>query len=212
MPFTGYAVIIACDETEREVMPRGADEDADALMALKGLRDWLGAVPPARREAARMAFADTPPTEAVDEGWKLLSNERPVRFNEMEYHLPLEAQMPALREVVAAIERHRHDVFFPIEARTIHQDDAWLSPFYGRDAGSIAVHAYYKDEYQFLFDLIEPIFRRYDGRPHWGKLHSLGAADFATLYPRWNEAVDLRREVDPEGRLLNAHLTKVFGA
>lgn len=210
VPFTGYAVIIACDPTERPVSPRGADEDAEALMALKGLRDWLGYAPGLRRAAARMAFADMAATEAVDEGWKLLSNERPVRFNEMEYHLPLEAQIPALREVIEAIERHRSDVFFPIEARVIQQDDAWLSPFHGRDSGSIAVHAYYKDDHAFLFDLIEPIFRRYEGRPHWGKLHSLGARDFAALYPRWRDAAALRQELDPSGRMLNAHLRRVF--
>src|SRR5690606_17447899 len=96
------------------------------------------------------------------------------------------------------------------EARVIREDDAWLSPFYGRASGSIAVHAHYKDDHRFFYDLIEPIFRRHDGRPHWGKLHSLGARDFAALYPLWNEAVALRREIDPEGRMLNAHLRKVF--
>ena len=210
VPFTGYAAIIAVDPTDRPVSPRGVDEDTDALMSLKLLRDTLGYAPALRRAAAQAAFAEQQPTEWVDEGWKLLSNERPVRFNEMEYHLPREAQISALREVIAAIERHRGDVFFPIEARTIRADDAWLSPFYGRDSGSIAVHAYYKDDYQFLFDLIEPIFRAHDGRPHWGKLHSLYARDFAALYPRWAEATALRREIDPEGRMLNAHLRKVF--
>lgn len=210
VPFTGYAAIISCDPTDRPVLPRGPDEDTEALMSLKTLRDLFGLAPAVRRAAARMAFADMAPTEWVDEGWKLLSNERTVRFNEMEYHLPLEAQMPALREVIAAIERHRSDVFFPIEARVIREDDAWLSPFYGRASGSIAVHAYYKDDHRFFYDLIEPIFRRHDGRPHWGKLHSLGAGGFAALYPRWNEAAALRREIDPEGRMLNAHLRKVF--
>ncbi|MBS0386343.1 MAG: FAD-binding protein [Proteobacteria bacterium] len=210
VPFTGYAVIISHDPTELPVRPRGQDEDANGLMELKALRDWLGFAPALRRAAAHAAFQDMAPTEAVDEGWKLLSNERPVRFNEMEYHLPLEQQLPVLREVIAAIERHRRDVFFPIEARTIKQDDAWLSPFYGRDCGSVAVHAYYKDDHQFLFDLIEPIFRRHDGRPHWGKLHSLRAQDFTSLYPRFNDAAALRRELDPHGRFLNPHLRRVF--
>jgi FAD/FMN-containing dehydrogenase len=150
------------------------------------------------------------PEEMVDEGWKLLSNDRPVRFNEMEYHLPREAQIPALREVVAAIETHRNDVFFPIEVRTIEPDDAWLSPFYQRPSGSVAVHAYYKDDYQFMFDLIEPIFRRHDGRPHWGKLNSLKAADFAGLYPRWKDAMEIRADLDPQGRFLNPYLRSIF--
>jgi FAD/FMN-containing dehydrogenase len=161
---------------------------------------------------ARAALQGAVPEDAVDEGWKLLSNERPVRFNEMEYHVPLDAHMAALREVLAAIERHRPDVFFPIEARVIDRDDAWLSPFYDRVSGSIAVHTYYKDDCEFLFELIEPIFRRFGGRPHWGKLHSLKAADFAALYPRWKEACAVRAAVDPQGRMLNDHLREVFGA
>jgi FAD/FMN-containing dehydrogenase len=61
-----------------------------------------------------------------------------------------------------------------------------------------------------LYDLIEPIFRRFGGRPHWGKLHSLRAPDFIALYPRFNDANALRREIDPDGRFLNAHLRRVF--
>lgn len=210
VPFTDMAVIISCDPTDRPVLPRGPDEDTSGLMLLKGLRDWLGLAPQARRAAAGLAFGGAEPTEAVDEAWKMLSNERPVRFNEMEYHVPIEAQVPALREVIAAIEKHRSDVFFPIEARTVQQDEAWLSPFYRRDSGSIAVHTYYKDDHEFLYELVEPILRRYDGRPHWGKLHALRAADFASLYPRFAEAAALRREVDPNGLFMNAHLRKVF--
>lgn len=90
-------------------------------------------------------------------GWKLLPNERPVRFNEMEFHLPLANQMQALREVIDAIEEHRPDVFTPIEVRVIRPDDAWLSPFQNRLSGSIAVHAWYKDDCQFFYDPIAPI-------------------------------------------------------
>jgi FAD/FMN-containing dehydrogenase len=158
---------------------------------------------------AQSAMKDLPPEEAIDEGWKLLSNERPVRFNEMEFHFPLEDQMAALREVVEVIEKHRSDVFFPIEVRVIDQDDAWLSPFNRGVSGSVAVHAYYQDDYQFLFELIEPIFRRHGGRPHWGKLNSLRYSDFAALYPRWREAMQVREELDPHGRLLNDYLKTV---
>jgi len=210
IPFTGLAALITVDETDRPVSPRGPDADVDAVMELKALRDLTGFLPGVRRSLAQSAFKDAPPEEAVDEGWKLLSNERPVRFNEMEYHLPLDVQMTALREVIAAIEKHRPDVFFPIEARVIEKDDAWLSPFFERVSGSIAVHAYYKDDYRFLFDLVEPILRKHGGRPHWGKLHSLKAADFATLYPRFKDAAAARETLDPEGRMLNDHLRAVF--
>ena len=210
VPFTGYAAVITNDVTDMPVKPRGPDQDTDTLMALKQLRDLFEFTPSLRRSIAQKEFAKIPPEEVVDEGWKLLSNERPVRFNEMEYHLPIEAQVPALREVLKAIETQRGDVFFPIEVRIIAPDDAWLSPFYGRECGSVAVHAYYKDDYDFFFSIIEPIFRRHGGRPHWGKLHSLKARDLAGIYPRWREAGEVRRALDPQGRMLNDYLKGIF--
>ncbi|WP_305016862.1 hypothetical protein [Mycobacterium tuberculosis] len=52
-------------------------------------RDLFEFAPELRKKAAQSAMADIPPDIAIDEGWKLLSNERPVRFKEMEYHLPI---------------------------------------------------------------------------------------------------------------------------
>ena len=68
----------------------------------------------------------------------------------------------------------------------------------------------YENDYRFMFDLIEPILRRHDGRPHWGKLHSLVARDLAPLYPRWSEAMKVRRMLDPAGRLLNPYLKRLL--
>ena len=103
------------------------------------------------------------------------------------------------------------DVFFPIEVRRIAADDAWLSPFHGGPRGSIAVHTHYKDDFAFLYDLIEPIFRRHGGRPHWGKLHNLRGQHLAALYPRWRDFLKVRAELDPGGRMLNPYLKGLFG-
>lgn len=214
VPFTGLAANITHDETDEAARPRGPETDSQFLEALKVLRNLFGFSNAVRRAAAQLVLwdAEAHPEEAVDEGWKLLSTDRPVRFNEMEFHLPADEQLATLREVVAAIEAHRPDVFFPIEARRIAPDDAWLSPFQGGERGSIAVHCYYKDEWEFLFALIEPILRRHGGRPHWGKLNSLKTADFAALYPRFKDFADLRRQLDPQGRMLNPYLRGVFAA
>ena len=209
-PFSGLAAVIATDATNAPVRPRGPDQDTDTLLSLKRLRDLLGPVPAMRRWITHALMAGLPAEESVDDSWKLLSNERPVRFNEMEFHLPRESQMAAMREVLSVIERGHNDVFFPLELRSIAADDAWLSPFYGRESGSLAVHAYYKDDYQRLFAAIEPILRRHGGRPHWGKLHTLRARDLAALYPRWREAMEVRRSLDPDGRFLNPYLRELL--
>lgn len=212
IPFTGTAVRILHNSTSKEASPRGEDKDMESLMDLKKLRDYFSWAPSLRRRIANMV-ADSHGTEyAVDYGWKLLASERSVRFIEMEYHLPLDQQLPALQEVIATIEKERPDVFFPIECRVIKGDNAaWLSPFYERDTGSIAVHAYYQDDYQFLYDLVEPILKRYGGRPHWGKLHSLTDNELALLYPQWQAAKAVRKELDPQGKLLNPYLQKIWG-
>lgn len=211
VPFTGLAANISHDETDDPALPRGPDQDTEFLEALKGLRNLLGFATPVRKAAAKALLSTAKPETAVDEGWKLLSTERPVRFNEMEFHLPVENQLKALAEVVRTIEKERPDVFFPIEARRIASDDAWLSPFQGGPRGSVAVHAYYRDDFSFLYSLIEPIFRRYDGRPHWGKLHTLRGQQLQAIYPRWNDFLAVRQELDPEGRMLNPYLKGLFG-
>ncbi|MDP3634201.1 D-arabinono-1,4-lactone oxidase [Phenylobacterium sp.] len=212
VPFTDLAANITHDETDLPATPTAPSSDDAFLEALKQLRNLLGFSTPLRKAAAKALLGPTKPEEAVGEGWKLLSTERPVRFNEMEFHLPPESQMAALKAVMAAIETHRKDVFFPIELRRIAADDAWLSPFNGGPRGSVAVHCYYKDDYRFLFDLIQPIFLAHGGRPHWGKLHSLTAPQLSKLYPDWEAFQAVRRRLDPEGRMLNPYLRELFGA
>ncbi|MDP3746067.1 MAG: D-arabinono-1,4-lactone oxidase [Phenylobacterium sp.] len=211
VPFTDLAASITHDETDAPATPRAASTDDAFLEVLKQLRNLTRFSTLLRKAAAKALLGSAEPEEAIDEGWKLLSTERPVRFNEMEFHLPVATHLAALKEVVAAIEAERPDVFFPIEVRRIAADEAWLSPFQGGPRGSIAVHCHYKDEYDFLFSLIQPILRKHGGRPHWGKLHSLKAADLAALYPDWNAFLDVRRRLDPEGRLLNPYLKALFG-
>lgn len=211
VPFTDLAANITHDETDLPATAPTASSDDVFLEALKQLRNLLGFSTSLRKAAAKALLGGTKPETAVGEGWKLLSTERPVRFNEMEFHLPPETQMAALKEVVAAIETHRRDVFFPIELRRIAADDAWLSPFNGGPRGSVAVHCYYKDDYKFLFELIQPIFLAHGGRPHWGKLHSLKAPQLSALYPDWNAFQEVRRRLDPQGRMLNPYLRELLG-
>jgi FAD-linked oxidoreductase len=135
---------------------------------------------------------------------------RAIRFNEMEYALPAERGVDALREIVAMIRRKRINTVFPIEFRTIAADDVWLSPFQGRDSVTIAVHQYHKQSYERFFRDCEAIFRAHDGRPHWGKLHFLGARDLADLYPHWDDFQRVRHRLDPNGRFLNSHLRRIF--
>jgi FAD/FMN-containing dehydrogenase len=76
---------------------------------------------------------------------------------------------------------------------------------------AISVHQAATHDYRPYFDLVEPIFWKYGGRPHWGKVHSLGHDQLVELYPRFRDFLEIRAELDPGGRLLNDHLRRLFG-
>jgi FAD-linked oxidoreductase len=210
LPFTGYAAAITHDVyTGTEVVhPEAADEEM--LRDLRHLRDWLGRFPDLRRWVAKKLIDPNQTEQAQDRSWKLLSTQRPTKFNETECHVPRELGIACVREVIQVLER-RNDVFFPMEFRFIKADDAWLSPFYQRDSCSIAVHAAVGEPYDYLVSEIAPVFRKFQGRPHWGKLHGHTAADLSALYPRWKDFLAVRAQLDPTGRMLNPHLRSLFG-
>ena len=179
-------------------------------MDLKTARDWLE-WSPGLRELILGTYMSTIPDEIIIESsWKNYTNERNVRFNEMEYHLPREQGLQALREIRTAIESQHHEVFFPVEVRFVKGDDVWLSPFYQRDTMSIAVHRYFEEDFQPYFRTIEPIMRKYGGRPHWGKLNNLSGEQLRAMYPRWDDFAAVRAKLDPQGRFLNDYLRGLF--
>ncbi|KJS37282.1 MAG: hypothetical protein VR74_09525 [Hyphomonas sp. BRH_c22] len=209
-PHTGMAAGISHDLHEGPVTGKGESEDDSTLEDLKALRDSMGWSPWLRRKIIGAALPRGVVEDVSDSSYKLLATTRPIKFNEMEYHLPRANGLKGLREVIARLEK-RKDVFFPMEVRFIAPDDAWLSPFNDGPRMSIAIHAAVDEPYDYFFSDIEPIHRANGGRPHWGKHHSLGKDELTALYPKFGDFLALRRELDPAGKFLNPHLAHLFG-
>jgi L-gulono-1,4-lactone dehydrogenase len=157
----------------------------------------------AERLSGRRDYTDASPQVFV--------TNRAVRFRELEYALPRHAVPDALREVRALIERRGWRISFPIEVRSAAADDLWLSTAYGRDSGYIAVHRYFREDPAEYFAAVESIMRAHDGRPHWGKMHNLGADTLRELYPRFDDFRAVRDRLDPERRFGNSYLERVLG-
>ncbi len=210
VPFTGMGFTDVHTLTDEPIGATEKIDGNDAARDLKMARDWMQDYP-WLRELVLGSYMKTLSDEVtVESSWKNYASDRNVRFNEMEYHLPRENVFPALREIRTALETSHHEVFFPIEVRYIKSDDIWLSPFYGRETCSIAVHRFFEEDFTPYFKTIEPIFKKYGGRPHWGKLNTLGRKDFRAMYPHWDDFVAVRRELDPLGRFLNPYLRGLF--
>jgi FAD-linked oxidoreductase len=207
-----YALTLAIDETDEPIdNPAQSPEEAAAFD--EAMRGWM-AVPPRQRPPLINGLAQQiQPSERVDASYRILSNIRNTRFNEMEYSVPLEAGADCLREVLRTIRDQEIDVVFPLEYRYVRRDDTWLGMSAGdEDHAAISIHRDAAHDYRPYFDAIEPIFWKYGGRPHWGKIHSLGEQQLRKLYPRFDDFLAVREELDPTGRMLHEHLRKVFGS
>ena len=142
---------------------------------------------------------------------KVYATVRQVRFKEMEYGIPLADFDACIRQIRAKMEERNYPIFFPLECRFVKGDDCWLSPSYGRDSAYIAVHVPFDGPHETYFEEIEQILMSYQGRPHWGKMHTRTAENLAPAYERWEDFLALRDRLDPEGLFLNDYLRRIFG-
>ncbi len=135
---------------------------------------------------------------------------RLVKFNEMEYAVPEEHMEAVIRELDDMLQKQNIAVHFPVECRYVKGDSIWLSPSYERDSAYIGIHMYKGMELHHYFDAAEEIFLHYNGRPHWGKMHSLTYDQLKQQYPKMDAFLAIRSELDPFGLFLNGYLRSIF--
>lgn len=141
--------------------------------------------------------------------FEVLPNHRPHKHSEMEYSVPAERGLDCFRAIRRLMKRDFPDTEWPVEYRTLAADDVWLSTAFQRPTVTISVHQGVNVDAHPLFSACESVFREFDGRPHWGKVHYLGGEDLARIHPNWSRWWQARDAIDPNGTLLNAWLTSV---
>jgi FAD-linked oxidoreductase len=146
----------------------------------------------------------------VSDSYRVFSTPRMVRFNEMEYNIPIEAYTEVKKELVNWVNKHHPDILFPIENRFVKGDEIHLSPAYQRDSAYLAVHVYNKKDYRPYFKAVESIFKAHNGRPHWGKLHTLGAEELHRRYPQLKTFQTFREQHDPQQLFLSPYLQSLL--
>jgi FAD-linked oxidoreductase len=200
------------DEAEPLGRVRGWVDDELLSNNLFGVINRLGNLRPtliprlneiSGRALSARRFSDVP--------HKVFTSPRRVRFREMEYAVPREHGTDALREVRRLIDASDWTISFPVEVRNAPADDIALSTASGQDTTYLAFHMNKQTDHRAYFAGVEEILRSYDGRPHWGKLHTRTAADLAPAYPRWDEFATIRDRLDPDRTFTNAYLQRVLG-
>ncbi|QDO86952.1 FAD-binding protein [Ornithinimicrobium ciconiae] len=147
----------------------------------------------------------------TDASWRVFCSPREVRFTESEYALPRHALRPVMAELRGWIAAERAPLPFPVEVRFAAADDVWLSTGYQRDNAYIAVHQFHRMDGTASFAAFEEIVTQHAGRPHWGKLHTLGAQQLRAAYPRFEDFLAVRDRLDPDRVFANDYLDRVLG-
>ena len=214
-PHTDRMLTKADDRTSEEVQPlsrlRSYVDDELLSNTVFGLVNRVGnavprAVPTINELSSRALTART----YSDASHRVLTSSRRVVFKEMEYAVPRAAGMQALREVRALMEAEGWRVSFPVEIRHAPRDDVWLSTAADRDTVYLAFHMNARTDHTAYFTGVERVLTSYDGRPHWGKLHTRSAEDLAATYPRFDDFVELRDRMDPDRLFTNDYLERVL--
>ena len=171
----------------------------------------LGRLKPSLIPRLATALPSSGQTEIVDESFRIFASERIVKFVEMEYAIPRQYCGEALQRIRSMIDDKGHLISFPVEVRFTAKDNIALSTASGRDSAYIAVHMYKGMAYEPYFRDVADIMSDYEGRPHWGKMHFLNANELSKLYPKWDEFLVAREQLDPSRTFANAYTEQVFG-
>ena len=170
-------------------------------------RRWPSLAP----RIAKLVSSSVSERDLIDDSFRVFASPRLVRFVEMEYGIPLECLPEAVQRVREVTKHLSFPSLFPIEVRVSAADDIALSTGFGRSNGWVAVHQYVGAPYESYFQQVADIMDSYGGRPHWGKMHYLNAAQLCERYPRWGEFQELRAALDPDGTFRNEYVDRVLG-
>lgn len=119
------------------------------------------------------------------------------------------AALRALEPLAAEIA----PILYISELRAIACDDLDLSPFAGRQGGSLAIHFTWKpmpDAVKAILPKIEAVLEPFYARPHWGKLfamdrHGLLRAHGEKAMQAFKET---RLKADPTGKFVNSFISE----
>ncbi|NLB46514.1 MAG: FAD-binding protein [Microbacteriaceae bacterium] len=208
---TNTRLPIGEDKQPLSALSRVLDEELMNNVMLGAVVGFEGLVPSTTPAINRAIASVSSRRTYSDESHRVFVTNRRVRFREMEYALPFETIPEVMRELQHLIERKRFRVSFPVEVRAARADELWLSTASGRQSGYIAVHRYWRDRDHEYFREVEALFRAHDGRPHWGKMHTMRADDLRTTYAKFDDFVSLRDRLDPDRIFANDYLRRVLG-
>jgi L-gulonolactone oxidase len=175
----------------------------------------LGLVPtPVINEFVRRSALGRPRTR-VGPAADIFTSKVRIRQHVMEFSVPIDDAVAAVRALRETLQSANFPAHSPIDVRFSGPDEPWLGLSHGRQSCFIGCVVYqpfgFAVDSTGYFRAFEQTMRRFDARPHWGKIHFRTAADLAGLYPLWTDFLAVRDDLDPGRVFANGYLDRVLG-
>ncbi|WP_342558959.1 D-arabinono-1,4-lactone oxidase [Metasolibacillus sp. FSL K6-0083] len=146
----------------------------------------------------------------TDLSYRMFPSPRSVKFTETEYAIPLQHFEACMEEIHAVLKKGKFTVHFPIECRTTKGEQGMLSPTQGEESAFLAFHMYKGMNETPYFDWVRVLMRKYNGRPHWGKVNDYDATNIRDYYPKFAAFNELRNEHDPNNIFVTSYFRRIF--
>lgn len=172
---------------------------------------WWGNKKPKRRKSINNILVKfLTDVDRTERSYKVFNVPEPPLHRETEWAFDVNLTPTLLREYKKMVEEKGHLINFIQEIRFVKGDDFALSPAHGRD--TVYIGAYNADDrgWNELLSDFEELATKHKGRPHWGKEFNVGADYLRSVYPKWDDFKDLRKELDPDGQFMNPMLERLF--
>lgn len=175
---------------------------------------WWGNRKPTRRMTinSKVLTPFLADVDRIERSYKVFNVPEPPIHRETEWAFDINHAPTLFREYKKMVETKGHLMNFIQEIRFVKGDDFALSPCHGRD--SVYIGCYNADNRgwdELLADFEEQIGIKYNGRPHWGKEFNVGTDYLRSVYPKWDDFLKLRSDMDANGRFMNGMLEGLFG-
>ncbi len=173
---------------------------------------WANRKPERRKWVNRQIVGRMlPDVDRIERSYKVFNVPEPPIHSETEWAFDIALAPDLLREYRDMVNANGHLINFIQEIRFVKGDEYALSPCCGRD--SVYVGAYNADNrgWDELLSDFEQLAVKHHGRPHWGKEFNVGSDYLSSVYPKWEEFRTLRDLLDPERRMTNGMMERLFG-
>lgn len=186
----------------------------DSIVMLNGafyvLSELARMNPKLTKKVSEISANSIPNTHREGYSFEVFPTPRGVKFNESEYFIKLsdfEACITEINDILLEDNKLSH---FPIEVRTHKGETGMLSPTQGEDCAVLSFHVYKGMDCEPLFNWLYDYMKKWQGRPHWGKVNKLNTDELHELYPQMARFLEIREQYDPDNVFMNSWLEQKF--